>query len=114
MADLLTPQLNAETPAPDWLQARRLAGRAAWESSELPTRKTEAWKYTSLFALQQPFMAAREMQKVPKRSVLSCRSWQAADWFSLMASGAKICLRLSPMQRLNWCVFQKRTKRRLP
>jgi len=40
MADLLTPQLNAETPAPDWLQARRLAGRAAWESSELPTRKT--------------------------------------------------------------------------
>ena len=43
MADLLTPQLNAETPAPDWLQARRLAGRAAWESSELPTRKTEAW-----------------------------------------------------------------------
>ena len=26
MADLLTPQLNAETPAPDWLQARRLAG----------------------------------------------------------------------------------------
>ena len=29
MADLLTPQLNAETPAPDWLQARRLAGRAA-------------------------------------------------------------------------------------
>ena len=60
MADLLTPQLNAESPVPDWLQARRLAGRAAWESSELPTRKTEAWKYTSLFALQQPFMAARE------------------------------------------------------
>ena len=60
MADLLTPQLDAESSAPDWLQARRLAGRAAWESSELPTRKTEAWKYTSLFALQQPFTAASE------------------------------------------------------
>ena len=60
MADLLEAQLSAEKPAPDWLQARRLAGRAAWKNSHLPTRKTEDWKYTSLFALKQPFTAATE------------------------------------------------------
>ena len=60
MADLLEAQLSAEKPAPDWLQARRLAGRAAWKNSHLPTRKTEDWKYTSLFALKQSFTAATE------------------------------------------------------
>jgi Fe-S cluster assembly protein SufD len=58
MTDLLTPQLNIETEVPDWLQARRLAGRATWDNSSLPTRKTEDWKYTSLFPLQQDFTAA--------------------------------------------------------
>lgn len=60
MADLLAPLLSSEAPTPDWLQARRLAGRVAWESSCLPTRKTEDWKYTSLFALKQPFTSASE------------------------------------------------------
>ena len=58
MTDLLSPQLKAETEVPDWLQARRLAGRAAWDNGSLPTRKTEDWKYTSLFPLQQDFTAA--------------------------------------------------------
>lgn len=58
MTDLLSPQLNLETEVPDWLQARRLAGRATWDNSSLPTRKTEDWKYTSLFPLQQDFTAA--------------------------------------------------------
>ena len=80
MADLLTPQLNAETPAPDWLQARRLAGRAAWESSELPTRKTEAWKYTSLFALQQPFMAARESAESAEELGLELPQLRPSRW----------------------------------
>ena len=58
MTDLLTPQLNIETEVPDWLQARRLAGRAAWDNGSMPTRKTEDWKYTSVFPLQQEFTAA--------------------------------------------------------
>lgn len=58
MTDLLTPQLKATSEAPAWLQARRLAGRAAWDNSQLPTRKTEDWKYTSLYPLQQEFTAA--------------------------------------------------------
>ena len=58
MTDLLTPQLNVETDVPNWLQVRRLAGRATWDNSSLPTRKTEDWKYTSLFPLQQDFTAA--------------------------------------------------------
>lgn len=58
MTDLLTPQLNIETAVPDWLQARRLTGRAAWDNGSMPTRKTEDWKYTSLYPLQQDFTAA--------------------------------------------------------
>ena len=60
MTDLLSPQLKAQAEVPDWLQARRLAGRAAWDNGSLPTRKTEDWKYTSLFALEQDFVAAPE------------------------------------------------------
>ena len=60
MTDLLSPQLKAQAEVPDWLQARRLAGRAAWDNGSLPTRKTEDWKYTSLFALEQDFIAAPE------------------------------------------------------
>ncbi|MCY4357184.1 MAG: Fe-S cluster assembly protein SufD [Gammaproteobacteria bacterium] len=58
MTDLLTPQLNSRPSVPEWLQARRLAGRAAWYNSRLPTRKYEDWKYTSLHPLQQEFTPA--------------------------------------------------------
>lgn len=59
MSDLLTPMLAGnDSPAPEWLQARRLAGKAAWQNQALPTRKTENWKYTSLYPLQQEFQAA--------------------------------------------------------
>lgn len=50
--------LLVEQAAPDWLAGRREAGRAAWCASEKPTRKTEAWKYTSLHRLEQAFSTA--------------------------------------------------------
>ena len=37
----------------------RAAGREAWRACDLPTRKTEAWKYTGLHALDRDFAAAR-------------------------------------------------------
>ena len=36
-----------------WLQAQRGAARAAWLGGKMPTRKTEAWKYTTLDALAE-------------------------------------------------------------
>lgn len=54
--------LLVENEAPAWLQTRREAGRARWVASSKPTRKTEAWKYTSLQRLEQPFTAARPSQ----------------------------------------------------
>ena len=58
MTDLLTPQLNIRSSVPEWLQARRLTGRAGWNNGSLPTRKHEDWKYTSLMPLQQDFSPA--------------------------------------------------------
>ena len=53
------PTLDAaEAAAPAWLQDRLAAGRAQWAISQLPTRKTEAWKYTSLHSLEQDFAVA--------------------------------------------------------
>lgn len=50
--------LLVEQGGPDWLAARREAGRALWSASQKPTRKTEAWKYTSLHKLEREFVAA--------------------------------------------------------
>jgi Fe-S cluster assembly protein SufD len=59
MTDLMHRVLEAAGGAtPDWLQERQAAGRAAWAASELPTRKTEDWKYTSLHKLNRDFDVA--------------------------------------------------------
>jgi Fe-S cluster assembly protein SufD len=59
MTDLMSRVLDAASDAaPQWLQDRQADGRAAWASCELPTRKTEAWKYTSLHTLNRDFEAA--------------------------------------------------------
>lgn len=57
MPDLIRGLL-VENDAPAWLQARREQGLARWRESRKPTRKTEAWKYTSLGALERDFSAA--------------------------------------------------------
>jgi len=56
MPELLTPQ--ASNDSPDWLRDRQQAGQNAWQTAAWPTRKTEAWKYTSLHALDREFSAA--------------------------------------------------------
>jgi Fe-S cluster assembly protein SufD len=59
MTNLMSRVLDAATEAtPQWLQDRQASGRAAWKASELPTRKTEAWKYTSLHTLNREFEVA--------------------------------------------------------
>ncbi len=56
MSDFMRQPLATDAgTAPAWLQDIRSRGRTAWRHSAMPTRKTEAWKYTSLQALQQPF-----------------------------------------------------------
>ena len=38
---------------PDWLNALRAQGRAQFQKTGLPTKRSEQWKYTSLFSLEQ-------------------------------------------------------------
>lgn len=45
--------LSANQQATDWLSKARQQGSAELETAAWPTRKTEAWKYTSLYALTQ-------------------------------------------------------------
>lgn len=59
MPDLMNQTIDAASAnAPQWLQERQSTGRAVWAQAALPTRKTEAWKYTSLRALDRSFDAA--------------------------------------------------------
>jgi Fe-S cluster assembly protein SufD len=53
-----TSGLLVERDGPAWLKARREAGLARWLAAEKPTRKTEAWKYTSLQLLERDFNSA--------------------------------------------------------
>ncbi len=58
MSDFMQQPLDqAAAAAPDWLANIHQRGRAAWQGRALPTRKTEAWKYNNLQALQQRFQA---------------------------------------------------------
>ncbi len=65
MVDFMQQALTAAaTAAPAWLQDIQDRGRDAWNGTRLPTRKTEAWKYTNLQVLQQTFAApSREAAK---------------------------------------------------
>ena len=59
MPDLMNNMLDAASAsAPQWMQERQSAGRKVWAEAPLPTRKTEAWKYTSLRALDRSFDSA--------------------------------------------------------
>lgn len=60
MPDLMHHILDAASvAAPQWLSERQNAGRRAWAASAMPTRKTEAWKYTSLHRLDADFAVAQ-------------------------------------------------------
>lgn len=54
MADFIADALSlSPNQAPEWLNDLRRKGWSAWAGSTMPTRKTEAWKYTPLKALEQ-------------------------------------------------------------
>ncbi|HAN29330.1 MAG TPA: Fe-S cluster assembly protein SufD [Haliea salexigens] len=67
MSDFMQQALAAAArTAPAWLEPVQARGRDAWSKTALPTRKTEAWKYTSLQPLQQTFSApATESARSP-------------------------------------------------
>lgn len=48
----LAAALHAPATEDDWLSESRASARARWLGETWPTRKTEAWKYTSLEALE--------------------------------------------------------------
>lgn len=52
------PLADAARRAPHWLQSLQARGLSLWESSTLPTRRTENWKYTSLVGLREDYQLA--------------------------------------------------------
>jgi len=52
---LQQPLADAARQAPHWLQALQARGMTQWGEATLPTRRTEAWKYTSLAALRDDY-----------------------------------------------------------
>jgi len=58
MSDFMQQPLDAAASlAPAWLADIHARGKAVWQDTPMPTRKTEAWKYTNLRPLQQRFFA---------------------------------------------------------
>jgi len=58
MGDFMQQPLQAAArAAPGWLAETLDRGQALWRDTRLPTRKTEAWKYNNLEALQRQFSA---------------------------------------------------------
>ncbi|MBA6413380.1 Fe-S cluster assembly protein SufD [Parahaliea sp. F7430] len=58
MSDFMQQPLDAAASlAPTWLADIHARGKAVWQNTPMPTRKTEAWKYTNLLPLQQRFQA---------------------------------------------------------
>ncbi len=59
MPDFMARPLDsAKASAPPWMQDYLRAGRGRWQTSSMPTRKTEQWKYTGLQALQSTYAPA--------------------------------------------------------
>lgn len=49
------PLAEATRLVPHWLQSLQARGLAFWDTSPLPTRRNENWKYTSLNALREDY-----------------------------------------------------------
>jgi len=61
MTDFMRQPLDsAAASAPPWLRDYLRDGRTRWEASTWPTRKTEAWRYTGLQALQTAYAPAND------------------------------------------------------
>ncbi len=52
------PLAEASRRAPHWLQSLQARGVTHWGDAKLPTRRTEAWKYTNLSALRDDYRLA--------------------------------------------------------
>jgi Fe-S cluster assembly protein SufD len=68
MRDFMQQSLaSAERTAPHWLAPIQARGRERWSHAEMPTRKTEQWKYTSLHGLRQDYVPGEPGRIDPKR-----------------------------------------------
>lgn len=62
----LAARLYADLPAPAWIETLRETARTTFTGLPWPTRKTEAWKYTSLEALDENDYLRRTAQVSPR------------------------------------------------
>jgi Fe-S cluster assembly protein SufD len=69
MNNWLGNALNRAETVDDWLQHRRHASLALLRATEWPTRKTEAWKYTSLRPLAEASFMAADRSAPPLESI---------------------------------------------
>jgi Fe-S cluster assembly protein SufD len=64
-----TAQAAQSAPAADWIAALRRSGMAAFTSTGFPTSRDEAWKYTSLQALERRRFLPSQGVTLPDRTI---------------------------------------------
>ena len=76
--------LSANQQASDWLSNARQQGSTELENAAWPTRKTEAWKYTSLYALTQDNYLQSAAQKSLTESDIADYQIEGLDAYKLV------------------------------
>ncbi len=56
---------EAESRVPHWLQSLQARGQSRWSAGTLPTRRTEAWKYTPLTGLRDDYRVVAATDVAP-------------------------------------------------
>lgn len=59
------PLAEASRQVPHWLQSLQARGLMHWGDASLPTRRTEAWKYTSIAALRDDYRLPDPLAPAP-------------------------------------------------
>ena len=65
MSFMAQPLEVAAQRVPHWLQAVQAKSQSQWQSTTLPTRRTENWKYTSLQSLRDDYTTVDADQVPP-------------------------------------------------
>lgn len=82
----------------DWLQALRARGLARYRADGLPTRKTEAWRYTNLNRLREAGYAPAELAPAPVLDRLP--ALPAIEGYSFVLVNGRLRRDLSDLQGL--------------
>lgn len=97
------PLAEASRQIPHWLQSVQARGLSLWQEADLPTRRTENWKYTGLNALRDDYQLADgslTLDALPEKWAAGCGGtrlvfvdgiYQSALSTAASADGVRVC-----------------------